>query len=253
MTDPAGGPTAAIPMYPFPALRAAYETLWAHVAARVDGLPGTLSWPSDIAASWTDANVVVTQTCGWPLVTELLGRVEVLGAFCHQVPGAHSHRYRAALVATRPGAPGDYSDARAAVNGTGSLSGWISLLASVHGSRHADHERVLLTGSHEASLAALAAGRADVASIDAVSLAHLRRLRPELTEHLHVVGEGPLVPTLPLIVPAGTSPARRDRLRAAFATAVGEPAAAPACQELLITGFVALDASDYVAELSAIS
>src|ERR1700735_1567828 len=51
----------------------------------------------------------------------------------------------------------------------------------------------VVTGSHEASVAAVDNGEADLASIDCVSFALLKRGRPELMERGAIVAESPLV------------------------------------------------------------
>ena len=56
---------------------------------------------------------------------------------------------------------------------------------------------IMVTGSHEASVAAVAEGLADLAAIDCVSFALLERGRPELIERVAVVAESPRSPSLP--------------------------------------------------------
>ena len=79
---------------------------------------------------------------------------------------------------------------------------------------------VVVTGSHEASVAAVAEGQADLASIDCVSFALLQRGRPELVERVAIVAETPLSPCLPFIasvrLPSPTIAAAREALLAAL-------------------------------------
>lgn len=127
------------------------------------------------------------------------------------------------------------------VNSTDSLSGWVSL-QHAWGGRPAV---IVETGSHLESVRAVATGRADVASIDAVSWALFAELEPESVSLLHVVGAGPRVPCLPVVASsahAGDVPA----LRTAFAAAVADPAASEACAALRIRGFVPMDLADYL-------
>ena len=78
----------------------------------------------------------------------------------------------------------------------------------------------LVTGSHEASVEAVAEGRADLASIDCVSFALLGSGRPEPIERVAVVIESPASPNLPFIasgsLPPSTIAAVREALFAAF-------------------------------------
>ncbi len=100
----------------------------------------------------------------------------------------------------------------------------------------------MFTGSHEASLLAIASGDADMAMIDALTLAHLRRLRPELTADLHVLDHGPWIPSPAIVVPATTPDRRIDELRVAIAAALDHEVR----QTLLLDGFVPLDRADYL-------
>jgi len=109
---------------------------------------------------------------------------------------------------------------------------------------------VVLTGSHVESLRALAAGRADIASIDAVTYALIQHLHPELVDDLVVIGAGPRVPCLPLVGGAGLGPAEVAAWRTALADAILEPGAAPVCEALLIDAFVPMDLEDYDAALA---
>ncbi len=233
---------ASLAMYPFEQLRAAYQRLW-NVVVEHGGplLPRELSWDDDVAGSWRAPDMVVAQTCGWPLVTVLADVVRVVGAFAHDVEGAEGARYRSAVVANRPGPLADLAGAVVAVNNPDSLSGWVSL-------RHAfaEHGDVVWTGSHRASLAALVDGRAEVASIDAVSLAHIATAEPRLVAGLQLVGRGPLVPTLPLVARADLADEVVADLRAGLAAATASPALAGARATLRITGFVPLDLADYL-------
>lgn len=108
---------------------------------------------------------------------------------------------------------------------------------------------VVETGSHLASVRAVAESRADVASIDAVTWALISSLEPELVRPLFVVGAGPLVPCLPLVVPLRHA-AHVEDLRGALAAAVADTAAAAACSTLRIRAFVPLDLDDYLPLLS---
>jgi hypothetical protein len=227
--------TASLPMYPFHEWRAAYEQLWDDVRSRCDGLPPLAPWGADPAALWRAPDLAVSQTCGWPLVTELADRVRVVGTFRYRTSTWSGDHYRAVVVAR----DGTNPDARscAAVNGHDSLSGWVSLVWWAGGSWAGD---IIETGAHLASLDAVRDGAADVAAIDAVTFAYAER-RPELVDGLTVVGHGPRVPCLPVICPGDTSDERLAALRDAFIAA-----AEAADGVLLMDGFSPLDLDDYL-------
>ncbi len=193
---------------------------------------------------WRDPRLLLAQACGWPVVNQLVDEVAVVGTFDYDVPRSAGGRYRSVLIGRR-GSAFDALRARsgvvAAINSTDSLSGWISLQSTWGGVPPI----VVEAGSHLESVRAVADGRADIASIDAVTWSLISTLEPLLVSDLIVVGAGPLVPCLPLVVPLAHG-SHVDELRAAFTAAVADPGVADACAALRIRSFVPLDLDDYL-------
>jgi ABC-type phosphate/phosphonate transport system substrate-binding protein len=223
-------------MYPFDALRPAWERLWSAVHERLPWTPAEVRTAGDVHPHWTDPQCVVAHVCGYPVAAALPER-SVVGAFALRLADADGFRYRSVLVSGGSGS-------RLAANSDDSLSGWISALATI------DVDDVTFTGSHEASLEAMAAGDADMAMVDALTLTHLRRLRPELTDGLIEVDRGPWIPSPPIVVPQATPPERIEELRDAFAGALAADPEIGAT--LLLDGFVPLDRTDYAPVLDLV-
>jgi ABC-type phosphate/phosphonate transport system substrate-binding protein len=235
-------------MYPFEPLRPAWDELIAALHRRLPWVPATHRWDEDVHAAWRDAAVVLTQVCGGPLAEWLHDTLRPVGAFRLATPGADGHRYRSVVLATRPGVPEDFArpGVVAAANSPDSLSGWTSLVAGVVGPAGRWPGSVIWTTAHVESLRALRERRAEVAAIDATTLALLRRIDPGVAEGLHEVGHGPWIPSPPIAVRVGTSDARVAELRAALADLTADPALGEVRAQLLIDGFVALDLDDYL-------
>lgn len=239
---------ASLAMYPFEPFRDATNSLWCAIRQHLGWGPSALEWEVMTPVVWRHPSLLLAQTCGWPLVTRLADEVAVVGTFDHDVPGAGGGRYQSALVSPHPVTLDELRarpDVVAAVNATDSLSGWISL-QNAWGGRPPS---IILSGSHMESVRALAEGRADVASVDSVTWALISSLEPQLVSGLSVVGSGPLVPCLPVVVPLRYE-SHVDVLRAAFTAAVADPAAADACAALRIRGFVPFELADYLPLLS---
>ncbi|UWQ22763.1 PhnD/SsuA/transferrin family substrate-binding protein [Jannaschia sp. W003] len=149
---------AALPWYP--AARPVLERLWRAARAHLGFGPESLSWPADCARHWQRPDILLTQTCAPVWRRHLVGRLHVVGAldFGVAAPGL----YRSALVARLDDPRPVAALARAAVNDWESQSGWGALGGL-------PLRAAFATGSHEASMRAVAAGEADVAAIDAVS------------------------------------------------------------------------------------
>jgi ABC-type phosphate/phosphonate transport system substrate-binding protein len=234
---------ASLPMYDLSEVHADTDALWRDIAGRLASadVPAALAreHADDLLTHhWRHPALLLSQACGWPVAALLEGEVAVVGAFTYRGVSDAAARYASHLVARTDDTDRPLRGRAVAVNGTDSLSGWISLVAGV-----GEVGPVLVTGAHVESLAAVREGRADLAAIDAVTWALLAQHRPAALHGLAIVGKGPVIPCVPLITHPTLGPGV-DVLRAALAEVRSEP--------LLIDGFVPLDASDYapVLELS---
>ncbi|NBR99519.1 MAG: hypothetical protein EBT42_03965 [Actinobacteria bacterium] len=187
-------PIAELGFYPFDDVAWAYDKLWAATASRCSWLPRKLTRTTNPLNLWLSENEFVSQTCGWPLVTRLSDKVSVIGAFRQTTPESASHFYRSVVVGRVDGTPFDFQGSIAAVNDLESLSGWISLIAAIHGPQEAWRGETIISGSHSESVRMLCRGEVDIASIDSVTLAHLRRIDAIAIDSLHVICNGPIVP-----------------------------------------------------------
>ena len=237
---------AELGFYPFEDVAWAYDKLWNATAKRCPWLPPELTRSSDPTKLWQSNALFVSQTCGWPLVTRLADKVRVVGAFRQTTPESASHFYRSVVVGRVDGTPFDFQGSVAAVNEFESLSGWISLIAAIHGPQESWRGEVRVSGSHAESVRMLCRGEADVASIDSVTLAHLRRIDPAVIASLFVICNGPLVPCLPIVAHRSISDSQLDELRQALSESTREPSNADATSALFIKGFDLLDLEDYL-------
>jgi ABC-type phosphate/phosphonate transport system substrate-binding protein len=232
---------ASMAMYPFSNLRSAYDHLWDGVRSRLTFTAPELDWDLEALGACRRDDLLLGQTCGWPLVTELASTVRVVGTFDCDVDGALDGTYCAVLVTNTGDSLADLllrPDLTVAANSADSLSGWVSL-RSVASAAGISLERVEWTGSHAASIGALQHGSAHLAAIDAVSWALLGG------QGLSIVGHGPRVPCLPLVTAGTSSDSLVGELRGAFAATVRDPAMADTCAALRIRDFLVRDLVDY--------
>jgi ABC-type phosphate/phosphonate transport system substrate-binding protein len=213
-------------MYDWPEIRPATDALWRAMrdAIRHVGItaPEELSRGGDTMALWTDPDLVLGQTCGLPFVRHLRGGVAVLGAPDHGVPGCAPGWYRSAVV-VRADDPREtlaaFRGARLAANETGSQSGWGAMAHHVAALSDGTpfFGRSGMTGSHAASAAAVAAGRADIAAVDFVTWRLIGRFRRE-AEALRVLMLTDPTPGLPYVTALID---RAETLSGAVETAIG--------------------------------
>ncbi|MFE0756723.1 phosphate/phosphite/phosphonate ABC transporter substrate-binding protein [Inquilinus sp. NPDC058860] len=242
--------TASLPMYDLPEIRWATDALWAAVAARLSaaGVAAAPVLARDPALHelWTDPALLLSQTCGNPYVRHYHDRLRLVATPRYAAPGCDGPRYRSLLV-VRTDAPGedlaDFRGAVCAVNEWGSLSGWVALAAALPEPRF--FRAALVTSAHADSMAAVAAGEADIAAIDCVTYALLQRHRPAATAGLRVIGRTALAPGLPFVTRRDTADATVEALRSALRDALADPALAEARAALLIEGIEILGEADY--------
>ena len=88
MTLFAGQKVAQLPMYDWPEFTQATDRLWASIRDNLSmagiGAPASLDRTSPPAKTWLSPNLLLSQTCGLPLVADLSGKVNVLGSFAYQ-------------------------------------------------------------------------------------------------------------------------------------------------------------------------
>lgn len=236
---------ASLPMYL--ADRAAVQRLWDLLRqtlgkAGLTQLPSVLSWPQDYHAHWAAPDLLLSQSCGYPLSTTLAGKVQLLGAFVYDAPQCSGIDCRSVLVARAAqghlGLAG-FRGLRAAFNAADSQSGYNAFRAlvaplAVQGRFFAS---ALETGGHSASVDAVREGRADLAAIDCVTYAALARYTPQAVQGLCVVGTTAPYPGLPLITANATCDTDIQVLQTALHTLLANPEAGPTLRALQIVGF----------------
>jgi ABC-type phosphate/phosphonate transport system substrate-binding protein len=180
----------------------------------------------DLATLWRHPRLVFAQTCGYPYMIGLKDAVTLIATPEYSFPGCEGASHRSFIIRRvsdpRRALP-EFHGAVAALNAHDSNTGmnlFRATVAPIAGGAPF-FRATLVTGSHEASVAAVAEGGADLASIDCVSFALLERGHPELIERVAVVAESPLSPGLPFIaaasLPGPTITTVREALFAALA------------------------------------
>ncbi len=221
---------AALPMYNVsPLLRADWITLIDRVAETLQHAdapviltavdPGEES--DALHAFWRRDDVLLSQTCGYPLMHGLAPHVRLVGTPRFAVPGCYRETYSSAIVVRAKGCPATLAacrGARAACNSADSHSGMNALRHAVAPLARDGRffGSVLHTGSHLGSLAAVANGEADVAAIDCVTLAFAAEHCPALVAGLRQIGSTREVAGLPFIASRRAGASLVTRLRVAM-------------------------------------
>lgn len=223
---------AALPMYDWPELRSQTDAFWQDVLVHLKdaGIEAPIELTRDKPQFeiWTAQDLLIAQTCGYPLATALRGKVHLVGAPHYGVEGCGPGTYSSAIVMQRGVALSSIQETkglRLAFNSDDSLSGYRCLVPEIgdptvwFGSLH--H-----SGSHRASARLVADGAADIAVLDALCWHYLQRFDPACASALTVLGWTGVMPSLPFIARLETSQsemvALRDSLNAASKQTAGK-------------------------------
>lgn len=241
-------PIASLPMYDWPEVESETDHFWDRLRGHLEGAgipaPERLTRRADPEAEWLADDLVLSQSCGYPFSTVLKDRVTLVGtpAYAIDAPAGSYFSVLIGRAEDRTIAISDLAARRFAYNARNSQSGFrapVRWLAS-NGVEMAG--ATIETHSHRRSIRAVAEGRADFASIDAVSWQLALRHEPSAGA-LAILGRTPVTPGLPFI-----SAHANAKLRQRIAVAVG--AAIAGLEEdvrnaLLVTGFVRTEPVDY--------
>ena len=247
---------AALPMYNVtPALAGDWRALLDHVHQRLrpwlEARGDTLAIvdpETSLQEFWLRDDLLLSQTCGYPLVKALTARVQLVTTPVFTVDGCEGGDYHSVLV-TRAAAKvtslAQCRGLRAAYNTPDSNSGMNllrSALAPLAGGQPF-FASVIETGGHLASLQALQDDRADVAAIDCVSFAFVLDHRPDLALGLVEIGTTRSAPGLPLIASKRVPAEGVEALMSALTDSVAHDRAL--AKRLKLDGFVRRPLDDY--------
>ena len=231
-------PIATLPMYDWPERRAETDARWAKLrdALHAEGFdaPETLTRDGDLEMLWLSPDLLIGETCSHPLATVLDGRVRYVATPVHRVPGCGNATYRSAIL--RKGSDADMPAprrtfaprfapkavaGRQAANSADSMSGWVALARDrkALGMAPPDNAEIIWTGSHRASIRAVAAGETDYAAIDCVTWAIAQEHEPAAKD-VYVAGWTASRPALPLITSLRNDGETLARIRRAVLSAI---------------------------------
>ncbi|CAH2806889.1 MAG: ABC-type phosphate/phosphonate transport system, periplasmic component [uncultured Paraburkholderia sp.] len=212
---------AALPMYEVtPALAEQWRVWLGDVLRRVKPGCRIVEPDKELHGFWRRPNVLMSQTCGYPLMHGLHEQVQLIATprfDAHSCEGAH---YSSVIVTRADSRFDTLASYRGtpAYNQDDSNSGMNVFRHAVVPFARGDRffSGVMRTGSHLGSLRAVADNHADVAAIDCVTFAFVCDELPELARRVRFIGMTAMSPGLPMIaadtVPQATIEALRDAL-----------------------------------------
>lgn len=247
--------SASFPMYDFEEVHGAHDVLWKSLARRleragVEGVPAALDRARGTHELWTDPGLLLSQCCGADLVGRYADELTLLATPRYGAPGCEGCLY-SSVVLVAADSPAteleDLRDAACVVNSHESHSGTNALreLLAPLNRQGRFFSRIVVSGSHPGSIAVLAKGEADLASIDCVTYALVDRYRPSVLEGTRRLCYSARAPGIPFVTRAESSEDLIRKLRCALLEAFEEPEVRAAGAAMFIEGVEVLPLSAY--------
>lgn len=241
-------------MYDFPEVRAATNAWWRAIAAALrraglDDVPESLTWDADIDVLHSP-ELLLTQTCGYPLTHSLAGFVSLVATPAYAADGCRGVDYCSFIVVSEDNGAAGLQDLRGGVctyNGRDSQSGYNSLRAALAPIAGGDafFSRVVKSGGHQLSIGMVAGGKADVCAVDCVTYGMLARHRPGALSGTRVLASTQSAPGLPYVTRAGVDEDYLRRLRDGLSDAFADPQLTEVRASLMLAGMQVLDYDAY--------
>ncbi|PIL21539.1 hypothetical protein P775_03705 [Puniceibacterium antarcticum] len=210
---------ANLPMYDWPETVWANDALWAAIRARLGYGPERLDRSLGLWEAWEHLDLLLSQTCGLPYRTRLLGKVTLVASPDYGLPGCAPGYYNSVLVARSDdqSTVQDLFSRRLVINQSHSQSGHAALIS------HAQKLNAKLgpkveSGAHIESARMVARNEADLAVIDAHTWRLIQRYE-DVARLLRECDRTTPTPATPFITARGNDP---DPLRRALTSALAD-------------------------------
>lgn len=211
---------ASLPMYDRAETREAHDRLYAAFRDHLGYGPNALNREIAYDASWNRRDLLLGQICNLPYRVQFRSRLTPIACGDHQLPDTPAGFYYSVFIVREEDADRGLAPAalgRFAYSDAMSHSGWGAPFARL-AEQGLQFRDTLRTGSHEASVRAVASGRADLAAIDAVTWRMMCQWDPDVAA-LRVIGRTGLSPAMTFVTTAAHDP---DVLRPALEAAISD-------------------------------
>jgi ABC-type phosphate/phosphonate transport system substrate-binding protein len=264
------GPLVALPMYELSdSIKKADDIFWDRLAKKLKakgvGVPPQLERNTGpLEQHWKEDRLLLSQACGYPFVTKLMGAGVKLvatpvyavnddlrrGDYCSVIIVGADTNYKTLA---------DLKGKKAGVNDNSSNSGmnlFRAFVASTFDSetlKRGVFESVILTGGHLLCVRQVAAGEIDVAAIDRVAYDLICMEYPKLAAKTRILTRTATAPGLPLVTSAKTSDEVIAKIRAALQEIVKDTKDQElvwALKQIRLKDFVVIDRSEYVKRIN---
>lgn len=245
---------ASLPMYDLQEIKATTDKFWSLLHEEIQKncpefeIPAKLSRPDDLYAHWLDSRLFLSQTCGYPLVHRLKGKVQYIGTPIYDIPGCTADGNYSSIILTRENDINcqNWRQLKFAYNSKCSQSGYNAMKMVVKMDPIDFFENTIETGSHKESMIAVQNSEADICCIDCVSYTLRDRYVTGSTQNLHTVYRSPAItPGLPFITSLQWDEKMLETLRKSIKTVIHNDENKEILECLFLKDFKILNLADY--------
>ncbi len=210
------------PMYDLPEMQQSLQAWWLAIQSRLteQGIdaPEIISKPKDdLFQHWLREDLLLSQTCGFPLVSHLQSQVKLIGTPVFSAQSCKGPNYCSFYI-VQADDPRDsvreFLGARFTYNGPDSQSGFNAVRVNLLENDIAIpfFGKNILSGGHRNSIVNVGKGVADICAVDCVTHSLLEKHQPQVLENTRILGATRLTPGLPLITSVHTEDHTVDAL-----------------------------------------
>ena len=246
---------ASLPMYNFPEIRSALDTFWSGFVVHlkkegVKHIPAALVHGSSVQSLWNDPELLVTQCCGYDLISRYKDSLIPVAVPHYSAPGCSGSEYSSFILVRDNNPVADVLEMQgsvAVINGPESHSGMSALrhLVASHSHKGRFFSDIKISGSHIDSIDFVKRGLADVAPIDCVTYALLEKHRPQTVWGLRVLGRTFCAPAPPYVIRKEDESQLAERFWNALSQAYEDPTLRSARQSLFLKDVEQVDIDYY--------
>lgn len=242
-------------MYDLPGTRKLLDAFWHGLRRHLQdvglrSLPARIPHGLPLKTLWSDPELLLSQCCGLDIVKRYVSRLRPIATPRYGAAGCKATDYCSVVVVAEHVRANDVLAMRGAVcvvNGYESHSG-MNALRYLVAPRSRDgrfFSKVKVSGSHEASLAMLRHGKADVSAIDCVTYALFGSYQPEALLGTRQIGWTHRAPGIPYVTRCDIGEDVVRALRAGLSSAFADPSLADLRRALYLKGLEILPSSAY--------
>ena len=245
---------ASLPMYDFPEIRETTKAWWQGIAKHmkhqgINNIPVDLTHDVPVKELWLAENLFLSQCCGFDVLNSYKDHLSVLMISDWNVEGCDTGQYSSFIVVHTDSLYrniAELKDSTAVINGPESHSGMNALFSTIqpHSLDGQFFKTIHISGAHADSLRFIQSQQADVAAIDCVTFALLKRYRPAALLGIRVLCQSKSAPALPYVTSINTSIATQLAMQTALQDAFNDPDLAQLREKLLLKGGIFPDLSE---------